>query len=815
MDLTTAIKHILDGNAIILIGAGASYGAKNAFGAFPSGSKLAKDLYNLCGIDPDDENDLQDAAQLFEEKYSSTDLIQTIRTRLTCSSFLPCHSTIYSQPWMRYYTTNYDDVALFAAKDKGVNITPITLSKDFKQFYRRDHLCIHINGYIGNLTEETLHTEFKLTATSYLSGEYIRNSQWGALLSDDLEAAKCIVILGLSLKYDLDLGRLLYTPEARAKTVIIDKPDLSQNSINRLSRFGAVFQIGVSGFANEIENIASDYMPRVQNPATKLYTCFEHEFHHIGPVSKPNPADIYRLFFSGTYTSELFHKTNGTYDGFVYRSKIEDIRKAILDGKKYIFLHADMGNGKTACVQELRFWLLKQDFHVFTLGDVNITNLSNEILSICELNDPCVVIIENYTSYMDVLRAFSVRPCENIQFVFTARTAVNYSKMSNVFDVFSIGENESSVISVNVLGNADITRCVKLFNRYGAWGKNAGLSFEEKYKYLKSKKYGNARFQSIVIDVMKSDDMIERTKRLIDIIQSESKNYHNAVITILITQIMNLRISATDIERVTGLSINTDAKFRSNTAVQELLTFTGERRSFAIKSTVTSNLILREIAKPEMIIDALNTLALYAVNYKNVPKYSTILNDIISYSHISSFLREFRNPELFLANYYDRLSEIEYYRNSNFFWLQYAISCIEIADYSRAQKYLDDAYGLVPDGFVPFQINNQQARLYLEMIISGKSNNPLDDFKEAHRLLMLPIVSANDNEFNVVKLFGYYIRKEFRTKMETYELQAFHNTACKEAYYRLNRFTNGHTEFANELYDLSCNLLKCFLSKGT
>ena len=57
MDLTTAIKHILDGDSIILMGAGASDGAKNAFGDFPSGSKLAKDLYDLCKITPDDKND--------------------------------------------------------------------------------------------------------------------------------------------------------------------------------------------------------------------------------------------------------------------------------------------------------------------------------------------------------------------------------------------------------------------------------------------------------------------------------------------------------------------------------------------------------------------------------------------------------------------------------------------------------------------------------------------------------------------------------------------------------------------------------------
>mgnify|MGYP001782869110 CR=1 FL=1 len=117
MELNVGIKHIIDGNAIIIMGAGASYGAKNAFGDFPSGSRLASELYKKCDIDPDDENDLQDASQCYEERFSTSSLISEIRTLLTCSSFTKSHTTIYSLPWMRYYTTNYDDVAMLIEKD--------------------------------------------------------------------------------------------------------------------------------------------------------------------------------------------------------------------------------------------------------------------------------------------------------------------------------------------------------------------------------------------------------------------------------------------------------------------------------------------------------------------------------------------------------------------------------------------------------------------------------------------------------------------------------------------------------------------------
>ena len=67
MELNVGIKHIIDQNAVIIMGAGASYGAKNAFGDFPSGTLLAEELYKKCGIIPDDKTDLQDASQCYED----------------------------------------------------------------------------------------------------------------------------------------------------------------------------------------------------------------------------------------------------------------------------------------------------------------------------------------------------------------------------------------------------------------------------------------------------------------------------------------------------------------------------------------------------------------------------------------------------------------------------------------------------------------------------------------------------------------------------------------------------------------------------
>lgn len=52
MDLNEAIRHAIDGNAILFMGSGFSYKAKNLESKSPmTGRAFARHLYELCGVD--------------------------------------------------------------------------------------------------------------------------------------------------------------------------------------------------------------------------------------------------------------------------------------------------------------------------------------------------------------------------------------------------------------------------------------------------------------------------------------------------------------------------------------------------------------------------------------------------------------------------------------------------------------------------------------------------------------------------------------------------------------------------------------------
>lgn len=807
MDIVAAIKHIIDGDAVIIMGAGASYGAKNAFGELPTGTKLAGILYDECEIDPEDKNDLQDASQCYLEKFGRDALINKIRSLLSCASFTPAQKTIYSLPWMRYYTTNYDDVPLLAASEIK-RITPITLSDDYKSNHNKENICLHINGHIGKLNADTLDREFKLTAVSYLSQDHILTSQWGDLLANDLRTAKCIVILGLSLRYDLDLSRIIFDSNQVSKTVIIDRPGLTDNAKNKLERFGTLYQIGIEEFAKQIDSISKSYSPVIDDPEDRCYYAFLHEHKKKKSFIEPMPDSIFRLFMQGDYSDPLFYKTNNKYVGFVDRKQFSDVRKAILsDKKRIVFIESDMGNGKTACLYEVENSLNSEDIHIFKLTDPDSTKMHEEVAAICELANTkrVLIIIDDYANYLDILYEFSIHSSGREQFLLATRSALNTSGKPKVLKDFSVELGQSQTIDLNEIDWEGIDSCIKLFDRYGIWGSKASNLPEEKKKILCARKIGYRRFQSIMLYVIQSGIIKDKVTSLINVIQQESKQFHNAVILILLVNVMNLRLSTNDIERIVGIDIYSDPIFKSNPAINELLLFDGNNRP-NIKSSITARYILQQVSKPETIIKNLFGVAFFSQQYISTPKFSNVLKSIISYSHINSFMKGFPNHEEFILAYYDCLCEIDYYRENNFFWLQYAIACIETKRFERAEKYIGIAYTLVPEKFVPFQINNQYARFYFERVLANKSMEPVEDIEKAHKLLMIPIASEKDNEINVIDLFNYYCKAGIRNIMlkdapETYKKM------CSEAFNRTNEYLRSHTEDAYKLQEIKNKLL--------
>lgn len=797
MKLNDVFQSIINGKAILITGSGAHVNAKAPDGTyFPSGIDLARRIYKACGIDnPDNPYDLQDAADTYLERKSATDFIVELKKMLMVGQIEQQHKDLYGQLWQRVYTTNYDDVPLIATKDNDVTLIPEVLNVDsINEDILNSRACVYINGYIGNLKEESLDSEFRLSGKSYVVSNVLEESVWGVVFSDDLDTADCIVIVGLSLDYDLDIRRFICQKNVIDKIVFIERDNLSPDRIRKMERMGMVYAIGMDEFTKELVAYGKTHTAQEMIPNSYIYHSFEVNREKMC-WKKASAFEVRDLLMMGEFNDSLWYREQGKYISLVYRRSLCDVIDALRDGCRVIYLHANLGNGKTVFTECLKHQLQKSEYQIFTLKEYYQSSTAKEVQYIANLPGKKIIIIENYYNFMMVLEKFALYPLEQTQFILTARTVLYDTRILEANDYLKVNEGQSLVVDLNKLKDIEIQDMNRLLQKNGFWGSMSGMSESERKKHLFNKKYGNCEFQGILVDVVQSTNMKEKIEKLVKDIKCMSDSYYEILILALLIKIMSLNLSANDMSKIMKINIALDARFIQNENVREILDFSHGKTEFKVKSAVTANMILKELDCNETIIKVLALTAKYADRYRSMNRYENVLKNIISYSHVKTFLIKSGQKEAFLINYYDRLKELKYYEKNTFFWLQYAIACANIGNYDLAQTYLDSAYSYFKDSeyTVPFQIDTQQARLYLMRIENEKSADVGDLFGKAHTLLMKPVVSDKDNEEKQIRLLKLYVQKNIQRRLPS-DFMDTYKVYCAEAYNKASNYLRKCTD---------------------
>ena len=488
MDIDTAIKHIIDGDGVIIFGSGGSWGAKNFNNEeFPTGNGLMKMLYGECCEDGIDGN-LKDASDLYIKHFGMTKLITKLRNIFRVNCIKDYHEIIFSQPWIKYYTTNYDEVAIVAAGKHKKTITPATLDMDYRSLQKEPNICLFINGYIGNLNDQNFNSSFKLTTKSYYSTESIIRSQWYASLQSDLSYAKVIVILGLSLEEDLDLEKILRTNDKSSKTIIVESPSLSATRTRKLEKFGSLFKIGIESFGSKIKEISQTYVPAKKiSEENYIFSCFTCSLGNQYSLEEPSNSSIISFYIYGCFDKNLLSEKNNTYDNILKRNELQTIVSAIKSNKSFVFLHAKLGNGKTIIIEQLEHALYREHIAVYRFKEYYPQAIHEDIQRICEHAGRKVVIIEDYYAYFQVISIFASQNISSITFVFTARTALYENKFLETCELFSASDADVLVINANKLEQAELNSLREMLSRNGLF-RSANAESEDQKKYLLSNK---------------------------------------------------------------------------------------------------------------------------------------------------------------------------------------------------------------------------------------------------------------------------------------------------------------------------------------
>lgn len=739
MQLNDAIRFALDGHALLFVGAGFSCKATNLNGVpFPVGGVFAEELCDEMGLPGNKNLSLVSDMYMSDPHFGISAIIKklgrTFRLKTT-GSYADVYQTICGIPWKRIYTTNYDNLCESTMQSMGIAAIPNTLSDNASDYFDQ-FTVVHLNGYIDRLTPETLQKEFKLSSESYLAEDF-QGSSWLRLFTAELNAAQALILIGVSFDYDIDLQRIIVNSDVyKDKIIFVDRPlDVGEDPrmTNYYKRkFGEVYNIGVDGFASKIKEIKENYTPFSQQ---LNFFSFRQVELKGSTADNPTSQDARELLRFGTIKEQLipFNLNGGAY---IFARKIESQMLHLLkttDNFDCIVLISELANGKTCIMKHTAYSLLDTGAVFFFEDYINST--IDELKEIVAIPGKKYIFIENYNFNDQALKLFRQIDLRtnHIKLILSARTAIHETVSYKISKYAGISQEAIIELNADDLETDDINHLIDLFDYAGVWDSFRNLGLPRK-KVVIQKQYG-AHLQNVLLDLIKSEQVSREVMSLYKGV-SRNETATELLIGICISNLVNLDFSLNDLLSILG--INLTQAIRQDTYVRQLVDFQGN--TIFVKSSILCRYLISLPNLAPKVKNILLRLNLNAEACNRPNRIEAIRNSLISSSNIGLIFQVGDSAsQKYLIEYYNALKTLEVYKNNQFFWLQFAMACMDINDFPRAKEYLDISYDIVREKkskFDTYQMDTQTARYYLESIMySNNSGCAFSSFESAHKLL--------------------------------------------------------------------------------
>lgn len=754
MDYQEAIFYAKSGQALLFYGAGMSCDVINSLNeCMPLGKGLAHKL--STDLDPSNPiDDLGYSSETYIETKNKTDLVKFLKKICTTSKTPDYYEYIAKIKWKSIFTTNYDDSLEFESSKLGISRTPVDYSRNPKNYPVGDSNIIHINGFIGNLTEESLHKNFKLTNSSYLADQFIK-SPWYNSFRSEVISSKAIFFVGYSFSYDFDIAKLFfdYNEELKNKTFFITN---KENII--LSKYGCVCTCGVENFAIDLENCEA--LPIDANDNVVInFDKIKISTGIINPEININDK-TYEFLTLGHQTDYLMEK--------VVVESLNDYAVKRIEGNHIslqhnIFIQGDLGVGKSNIAQQIGFFLLSSGYDVYSLKDDFydpykdidiITKSKNKIAIIVDINSLD-------SEFFEVIPYILGKLKENDKFILCARTN-HYEDLfeylvyeRQLIDIKSIYEINADVLDPNQFNSfLDILEknglLVSVLNKIYD---NSRDNIEQKRKKLEND--SNRQLSYLLLSLLESKHVSEK---FIPVFQELAKQKDKLKILVSVF-VLNL-LGIQSITRKVLFDLTEDS-FVLNPAFNrdEILSifFRIENgATVAPKSTLFAKFFFSRFQKPALMVEILSELAKKSYDLKSNNtermRYGKIYKSLATYTNIQQMFPE-KDKRKTLIRYYEELRNIQPENKNPHFWLQYAIARLAYAEavpdnnLSIAKEFLDTALSLAAQkkGYKIYDLQTQLSRYYImHGLNSQEPSEILNSIFEAMKYL--DIVTAKDKK---------------------------------------------------------------------
>jgi hypothetical protein len=749
LSLESGIQSILDGRAILFVGAGFSQDATNLLGkSIPGGPELCRDFAKLVSFTGDLK--LEEAADLILEDLGPDALAAELRKRFTVRTTATWQQDLASLPWHRVYTTNYDNVIERAGAQVARSYTPVTLEDNIYEIPKGDTLCVHLNGYIERLSAANITTHIKLTDTSYVSSS-IADTTWAALFRDDIRNAGAVFFVGYSLS-DLDLRRILLEDiTTRDKSFFAVGSPVDALLSRKITRYGQNIDSTGEQLLSAVLNYRESYVPRSGDDP--LLSLSERSAEAVqAPLSD---KDFRELLLMGSWTTGKIEESIRSGSKLYLQRSRTKFGADLLDQSDTIAVTSNLGNGKSLFLEGMIYELRSRGYRIFSVNQLT-EETYHECETIGQLHGPVALVIDNYERFFKVAVHYRRTAKRGAKLILTARNAVHDLILDDLLNALAV--EEIPEVSVNILDHEELEWFVQAFDAYGLWGTHAAEHHSKKFGFLE--KTCGSQIQTILLKLLASPDIRSRFE---DLFSEASKDQYvlELLMTVMIFTMMGVPVTMSVLQDVSDVRSLNSRLIRGSHIVKEIINF--DTNEVLLRSPATAEFILKRIASADAVVPVLVRLARRVHDLSlGVVSFQQLWINFMRFGQLALVLPDDGLGES-VVRYYESIKNLRGAQKNPLFWFQYAVAATETGDIQRAKKYYETAYSYADaTGFDTFQIDNGFARfLLLEAQTLDSVSEAMQSFRAARQIINRQLQSEHRH-------YPYRVAAEYQSLLDRF-----------------------------------------------
>lgn len=459
--------------------------------------------------------------------------------------------------------------------------------------------------------------------------------------------------------------------------------------------------------AKLLDDVIKNHKPA---PRHITFSSFQKRQVIVARPNLPTAQEVFDLFVKGEINAECLSRSlsdpKAAYA--IERAEVSQIIEAFGRGAPVVIALSRLANGKTF-LSECVATKIQDQSDVFVFSK-ETPSLNDEIRALRTPDRPALIIIDDYTRHIDLIKELRLGAGPNLRLLLTNRTPTHLTTRDQL--QAALGEGVQTLeFRIDTLTERELLNLDGVLAGAGLLGDAAALPAARRVDQLYRQK-GAGEFGGILLWLLDSDVVRKKLGEIFSALKGNG-DHQKVVITAMVLTHIGQQPDLDEIADFIGARYINQLILSEDSEAANLIRL-DHRRAYP-RSSLFAVAALRALWDEGHVSDVLEGMLRRAWEWRfENPKFKSIARDLMRYSKVRQIVPA-DNPAVHVRDYYERVRNMPACVNNEHFWLQFSLADIELKQFALADEHLSQAYAIASRmaDYNTFQIDNVKASFLL------------------------------------------------------------------------------------------------------